>query len=66
VLSHKAGSLLLAPEGITMRIGAKAKATLVQPGEIGRPVPNGNAFGWWKKNKTFSAGKDSAMVRLGS
>jgi hypothetical protein len=66
VLSHHASSLLLAPEGITIRIGAKAKATLVQPGEIGRPVPNGNAFGWWKKNKTVSAGKDSAMVRLGS
>jgi hypothetical protein len=66
VLSHQASSLLLAPEGITMRIGAKAKATLVQPGEIGRPVPNGNAFGWWKKEKTISAGKDSAMVRLGS
>jgi hypothetical protein len=66
VLSHQASSLLLAPEGITMRIGAKAKATLAQPGEIGRPVPNGNAFGWWKKEKTISAGKDSAMVRLGS
>jgi hypothetical protein len=66
VLSHQASSLLLAPDGITMRIGAKAKATLVQPGEIGRPVPNGNAFGWWKKEKTISAGKDSAMVRLGS
>jgi hypothetical protein len=66
VLSHHASSLLLAPEGITMRIGAKAKATLVQPGEIGRPVPNGNAFGWWKTEKTTSAGKDSAMVRLGS
>ena len=66
VLSHQASSLLLAPEGITMRIGAKAKAMLVQPGEIGRPVPHGNAFGWWKKDKAISAGTDSAVVRLGS
>ena len=57
---------LVAPAGITMRVGAKAKATLAQPGEIGRPVPKGNAFGWWKKDKAISAGTDSAIVRLGS
>jgi hypothetical protein len=66
VLSHGTGSLLLAPNGITMRISAKAKAMLVAPGEVGRPIPNGNAFGWWKKDKSSPAGKDSGLVRLGS
>jgi hypothetical protein len=66
VLSYHATPLLLAPAGIILRIGAKAKATLVTEGEIGRPIPQGNAYGWWKKDKTISAGHDSATVKLGS
>jgi hypothetical protein len=66
VLSHNTGSLLLAPEGLIMRIGAKARAKLVQAGEIGRPIPNGNAFGWWKHDKTSPGAKDSGVVKLGA
>jgi hypothetical protein len=64
VLRHQTGSLLMAPGGITIRVGAKAKATVVQPGEIGRPIPNGNAFGWWKNEKTNPGAKDSGLVKL--
>jgi hypothetical protein len=65
VLSHQTGSLLLAPDGITIRIRANARAGLVQPGQVGRPIPNGNAFGWWK-HKANPAGNDSGLVWLGS
>jgi Flp pilus assembly protein TadG len=69
VLSHQTGPLFWAPAGITVRIGAKAKAGLVtEENQTGRPIPNGNAYGWWKHDKEGSlmAGKDSGMVRLGS
>ena len=68
VLRFQTGSLFWAPGGITVRIGAKARADLVQENEVGRPIPKGNAYGWWKNEKEGSmmAGKDSGMVRLGS
>ncbi len=66
VLSHQTGPLLLAPDGITIRIRASAKAELVQPGEIGRPIPTENAFTWWRQDESVVAGSDSGMVRLGS
>jgi hypothetical protein len=66
VLRHQTGSLLLAPGGITIRIGAKARAKLVQPGEVGRPIPKGNAFGWWKHDKTNPGVTDSGVVKLSS
>jgi Putative Flp pilus-assembly TadE/G-like len=69
VLSHQTGALFLAPGGITVRMAAEAKADLVdQENEIGRPIPNGNAYGWWKheKDKSEMAGKDSGLVKLGS
>lgn len=69
VISHQTGPLFWAPAGITVRIGAKAKADLVtQENQVGRPIPNGNAYGWWKHEKEGSlmAGQDSGMVRLGS
>ena len=69
VLRHQTGPLFWAPAGITVRIGAKAKADLVtQENHVGRPIPKGNAYGWWKNENEGSlmAGKDSGMVRLGS
>jgi hypothetical protein len=69
VLSHQTEPLFWAPAGITVRIGAEAKADLVtEEGQVGRPIPNGNAYGWWKNDKEggLMAGKDSGMVRLGS
>jgi Flp pilus assembly protein TadG len=69
VLNHQTGALFLAPGGITVRMAAEAKADLVdQENEVGRPIPQGNAYGWWKheKEKSQMAGSDSGMVRLGS
>jgi Flp pilus assembly protein TadG len=66
VLSHQTGSLLLAPGGITIRIRANARVGLVQPDQVGRPIPKGNAFGWWKQDKTNPGGSDSGRVWLGS
>jgi uncharacterized membrane protein len=68
VLRYQTGSLFWAPGGITVRIGANARVDLVRENEIGRPIPNGNAYGWWKQKKEGSlmAGTDSGLVRLGS
>jgi hypothetical protein len=66
VLSHQTGSLLLAPDGITLRIRASAKAELVHPGEVGSPIPAENAFTWWKPDESITGGIDSGLVRLGS
>jgi putative Flp pilus-assembly TadE/G-like protein len=69
VLSHATGPLLFLPRGMTVRVHASAKAGLAGPGEIGRPIHNGNAFGWWKHDKDkeiHAAGSDSGLVRLGS
>lgn len=64
VLKYQTGPLLLAPAGITMRMGAKARATIPTAGETGRPIPHGNAFGWWKHEKINPAASDSGLVRL--
>ena len=68
VLSHQTGPLFLAPGGITVRMSAKAKADLLnQENIVGRPIPQGNAYGWWKNAEEKSqAAKDSGLVRLGS
>jgi hypothetical protein len=66
VLSHQTGSLLLAPDGITLRIRASAKAELVHPGEVGSPIPAENAFTWWKPDESITGGIDSGLVRPGS
>jgi uncharacterized iron-regulated membrane protein len=66
VIRLETGSLLLAPGGITIRVRSQARAKLAQAGQVGRPVPEGNAFGWWKQDETNPGGSDSAVVRLGS
>jgi Flp pilus assembly protein TadG len=71
VLRHRTGSLLLAPGGMTMRARATARSRLAGPGEVGRPIPNGNAYGWYnkdetQKDETQGGGTDSAVVKLGS
>jgi hypothetical protein len=64
VLKYQTGALFWAPGGLTVRMDAGAKAEGVRPGEIGRPIPNGNAFGWWKNDKFNPGSKDSGVVRL--
>jgi Flp pilus assembly protein TadG len=66
VLSYGTGSLFLLPGGVTLRVRSAARAQLAQPGEIGRPIPNGNAFGWWKDDEGEAVSSDSAVVRLSS
>ena len=67
VLSYATGSMLLLPGGVTLRVRSSARAQLAQPGEIGRPIPNGNAFGWWKDGDDgLTESSDSAVVRLSS
>ena len=64
VLKHQTGALLLAPGGLLMRIEVKAGVRRAQVGETGRPIPQGNAFGWWKQDQDNPAAKDSAVVKL--
>ena len=67
VLRYQTSPLLWARGGLTVRMVAEARADGLHPGEIGRPVPPGNAFGWWKKKKEKNPGApDSALVRLSS
>jgi len=68
VLSYPTGSLLLLPGGVTLRVRSAARAELAQPGQMGRPVPNGNAFGWWKNDvdEGEGEGSDTAVVKLSS
>ena len=67
VLRHPTGSLLLFPDGMIIRARASASSQLTEPGEVGRPVHNGNAYGWWKKDHfQGGVGTDSALVKLGS
>jgi hypothetical protein len=67
VLSYATGSMLLLPGGVTLRVRSAARAQRAQPGEIGRPIPNGNAFGWWKDGDDgLTESSDSAVVRLSS
>jgi Tfp pilus assembly protein PilX len=67
VLSYATGSMLLLPGGVTLRVRSAAQAQRAHSGEIGRPIPNGNAFGWWKDGDDgLTEGSDSAVVRLSS
>ena len=69
VLKHHTGSLFLAPGGIIMRVRSSARAGLVQPGQVGRLIPEENPFGWWKHDEhdEYTPGaSDSGVVRLGS
>jgi Flp pilus assembly protein TadG len=64
-IGYQTAPLFLAPQGVGLRVRAGARAQLTKPAEKGRPVPPGNAYGWYKKDKS-SPGKDSALVRLTS
>ena len=59
--SVPSGALLLVPT-FRVRAYAAAGASAPRPQESGRPIPKGNAFGWWKQQK--QGGHDSAVVRL--
>ena len=64
-IGYQTQSLLLAPNGVGLTVHSGATAELTDPGEIGKPVPPGNAYGWYKKEKS-NPGKDSAFARLTS
>ena len=65
-IGHQTGPMLLAPDGVGLRVRSGATAQLTDSGEVGTPVPPGNAYGWYKNDKKWSPGKDSARVRLTS
>jgi len=64
-IGYHTRALLLAPNGMGLTVHAEATAELTDPGEVGKPVPPGNAYGWYKKEKA-NPGKDSAFARLTS
>jgi len=64
VLSYHTGSLILGPNGMTMRVRAGARAELVRPGQIGRLIPSENPLHWWKQNEATPGGADSGLVIL--
>jgi Flp pilus assembly protein TadG len=64
-IGYQTQPLLLAPNGVGLRVRSGSTVELTHPGEVGRPVPPGNAYGWYKKVKS-SPGKDSALARLTS
>jgi hypothetical protein len=64
VLSYHTGSLILAPDGMTMRSRAGARAELVKPGQIGRLIPSENPLHWWKQDEASPGGADSGLVIL--
>jgi Flp pilus assembly protein TadG len=64
-IGYQTQSLLLAPNGVGLTVHSGAAAELTDSGEIGKPVPPGNAYGWYKKEKS-NPGKDSAFARLTS
>jgi len=63
-IGYQTDPMLMAPDGMGLRVRSAAAAQLTVPGEIGKPVPPGNAYGWYKKAKKSTPGKDSAAVRL--
>jgi Flp pilus assembly protein TadG len=65
-IGYQTQPLLLAPNGVGLRVRSGATAELTDSGEVGKPVPPGNAYGWYKNEKKSSPGKDSALVRLTS
>jgi hypothetical protein len=64
VLSYHTGPLILAPDGMTMRARAGARAELVKPGQIGRLIPSDNPLHWWKQDEASPGGADSGLVIL--
>jgi hypothetical protein len=64
VLSYHTGSLILGPNGMTMRVRAGARAELVRPGQIGRLIPSENPLHWWKQTEATPGGADSGLVIL--
>jgi hypothetical protein len=67
VLRYHTDAMLLAPDGVTMRSRAGARSRLVQPGQLGRPIPNQNPLHWWKQeDEVTPAGADSGIVTLSS
>jgi hypothetical protein len=64
VLSYHTDVLLLAPDGMTMRSRAGARAELVKPGQTGRLIPSNNPLHWWKQDETSPGGADSGLVTL--
>jgi Flp pilus assembly protein TadG len=55
------GPLFLAPSGLRVVASAGATVSASVAGVRGTPVPQGNAFGWYKHG---GAGRDSAVIRL--
>ena len=64
-IGYQTQPLLLAPHGVGLTVHSGATAELTDSGVIGKPVPPGNAYGWYKKEKS-NPGKDSAFARLTS
>ncbi len=64
-IGYHTRALILAPNGVGLTVRSEATAELTDPGEVGKPVPPGNAYGWYKKEKS-NPGKDSAFARLTS
>ncbi len=64
-IGYHTRALILAPNGVGLTVHSEATAELTDPGEVGKPVPPGNAYGWYKKEKS-NPGKDSAFARLTS
>jgi hypothetical protein len=65
VINYQTHPLLLAPDGIGLKVRSVALVELADSGEVGKPVPPGNAYGWYKNEKS-TPGMDSAVVRLTS
>ena len=65
-IDYQTEPVLLAPDGVGLRVRSGATVQLADSGEVGKPVPPGNAYGWYKNDKKTSPGKDSALVRLTS
>jgi len=63
-IGYQTEPALLAPDGVGLRVRSGATVQLTDSGEVGKPVPPGNAYGWYKNDKKWSPGKDSALVRL--
>jgi Flp pilus assembly protein TadG len=63
-IGYQTAPALLAPDGVGLRVRSGATVQLADSGEVGKPVPPGNAYGWYKNDKKSSPGKDSALVRL--
>ncbi len=66
IITYQTEPALLAPDGVGLRVRSGATVQLTDSGEVGKPVPPGNAYGWYKNDKKSTPGKDSALVRLSS